>query len=99
MRTLQQLKKCARFEVWRDAEFQVSANADLIVNGALKDRLQSAEAKSTTVRDHGHSKSTSSFTTSKPRTLRAYEVKRGFGSYAPENVGRFCATRFAYRSC
>jgi hypothetical protein len=78
---LEQLQRHPQFEVWTDALFQVPENADLIANGALRNPLsiignevKYEPGKRTLQVDalvYDRSK----------RTLRAYEVKRGFGSH------------------
>ena len=78
---LEQLTARPELTVWTDAQFQVPANADLIAGGALKNpssilgnELSYCEGARTLQIDavvyHKDA-----------RTLRAYEVKRGFGNH------------------
>lgn len=78
---LEQLKTCPDLQVWNDPTFQIPANADLIANGSLADpsTIYGNEASygpgirtvqvDALVHDRRHN------------TLRAYEIKRGFGSH------------------
>ena len=70
--------------VWTDAKFQVPQNADLIASGALKtpslisgNEVSYCEGRRTLQVDvivyHKEA-----------RTLRAYEIKRGFGNHASQ---------------
>jgi hypothetical protein len=76
---LEQLKTCPKFTVWTDLEFQVPPNADLIASGALSnpasiignDLSYSAGPRTLQVDTLVYHNEAS--------TLRAYEIKRGFG--------------------
>lgn len=78
---LYQLAKCPNFEVWNDPLFQVSASADLLANDALKKPLSvvgnqvnySPGPRTLQVDVIVYDKAT--------KSLRAYEVKRGFGHH------------------
>jgi hypothetical protein len=76
---LTQLRKCTRFEVWHDTEFQVCENADLLVNNKIKNpaaiignRVNYEQGPRTLQVDIIVFDKIN-------KTLRAYEVKRGFG--------------------
>jgi hypothetical protein len=76
---LHQLKKCSRFVVWDDHEFQVPANADLLANGSLS-------APTTIIGNQvNYGPGTRTLQVDvivydkEEKSLRAYEIKRGFG--------------------
>jgi hypothetical protein len=78
---LNQLKKCPRFEVWDDPEFQVCANADLIANGALKNPT-SVVGTQVNYAPGPRTLQVDIIVYDKfSRVIRAYEVKRGFGHH------------------
>ena len=76
---LQQLKRSPRFLVWNDALFQVPANADLLANGSL------SSPSSIVGNQVNYGPGTRTLQVDalvydrEAGTLRAYEVKRGFG--------------------
>jgi hypothetical protein len=78
---LEQLKRCPDLQVWTDPIFQVPANADLLANGSLADPSSivgnevnyGAGARTIQVDAIVFDRRNNS--------LRAYEVKRGFGSH------------------
>jgi hypothetical protein len=76
---LNQLKKCARLDVWDDPEFQVCANADLLANGALKNPA-SLIGSQVNYEPGPRTLQVDIIVYDKAvKSLRAYEVKRGFG--------------------
>jgi hypothetical protein len=76
---LHQLQRCPRFEVSTDPEFQVSANADLVAGGALKD--PSSILGNHINYDSGPRKLQVDVIVydRESHSIRAYEIKRGFG--------------------
>jgi hypothetical protein len=78
---LHQLRKCPRLEVWHDPLFEISANADLLANGSLKNPISIMGNQV----NYGHGTRTLQLDAivydKQLKTLKAYEVKRGFGAH------------------
>jgi hypothetical protein len=78
---LEQLKTRAGLTVWTDEEFQVPPNADLIASGALANP-QSIIGNELNYGPGARTLQVDALVYDKEaRTLRAYEVKRGFGAH------------------
>jgi hypothetical protein len=76
---LAELKKCPRFDVWDEPEFQVCADADLLANGALKDPM-SIIGNRVNYRPGPRALQVDIVVYDRiRRKIRSYEVKRGFG--------------------
>jgi hypothetical protein len=84
---LEQLSTRPELIVWSDEQFQVPANADLIATGALKNPA-SIEGNELSYCLGGRTLQVDAIVFHKEaRTLRAYEIKRGFGNHDSQKKG------------
>jgi hypothetical protein len=76
---LEQLKRCSRLIAWNDPTFQVPSNADLLANGSLSDP-SSIVGNNVNYGSGSRTLQVDAIIYDKDKkSLRAYEVKRGFG--------------------
>ena len=84
---LEQLKTRPELTVWTDEEFQVPPNADLIASGALKNP-SSISGNELSYCTGGRTLQIDAIVYhNETRTLRAYEIKRGFGNHNSQKKG------------
>jgi hypothetical protein len=78
---LEHLKGRPELTVWADVAFQIASNADLIVTGALSN--PASIVGNDLSYSHGHRALQVDLLVyhNEERTLRGYEIKRGFGAY------------------
>jgi hypothetical protein len=78
---LNHLRRCTRFEVWREPVFEVSTNADLLATGSLKDPFSILGNQINYESGPRQLQLDVLVYDKAAKTLKAYEVKRGFGSH------------------
>jgi hypothetical protein len=78
---LEQLKTRPELTVWTDEEFQVHPNADSIASGALSDPSSIIDNDLSYAPGPRRLQVDAIVYNNEARTLRAYEVKRGFGAH------------------
>ena len=84
---LEQLKTRPELTVWTDEEFQVPPNADLIATGAIKNP-SSISGNELSYCPGGRTLQVDAIVYhNETHTLRAYEIKRGFGNHDSQKKG------------